>query len=501
VAGARGARLNAQAELGERFRLAIAERLGLHFDEGRAEFLAKVLARRAEATGASREAYLARLERDAGDEIGPLAQALTTPETYFFRHSDQFRVLTEVALPARIRARAAERRLRLLSAGCASGEEAWSIAMACQDLVDSSWDVRVLGVDANPAMIERARAARYTTWSLRETPPEAKDRWFRTDGREVTLSTPPRAKVVFEQRNLAADQPDLWRPGQYDVVFCRNVLMYLTPECAQRVVARIASSLAPGGILFLGHAETLRGLSREFHLRQSHGAFYYQARQEGEADTSPLPPPSAGWQEPPLVDTSGDWFEAIQRASTRIAALAELPTPTPGPSPARSRTRPDLAAARESMRLERYAEALQAIDESATDRDAMLLRAVLLVHVGRLREAEATGRRLLQLDELHAGAHYVLALCREAQGDTAGANEHNGYAAYLDPSFAMPRLHLGLLARRAGHRAAARKELKEAMDLLAREDPSRILLFGGGFSRDALVALCRSELKATGSAS
>jgi chemotaxis protein methyltransferase CheR len=128
----------------------------------------------------------------------------------------------------------------------------------------------------------------------------------------------------------------------------------------------------------------------------------------------------------------------------------------------------------------------------------LLLRAVLLTHGGRLALAEETCRRLLALDELNAGAHYLLALCREGAGDRRAAAEHDQVAAYLDPAFAMPRLHLALLARRHGDRETARRELAQAALLLEREDASRLLLFGGGFGREALVALCRAELAACG---
>jgi chemotaxis protein methyltransferase CheR len=99
---------------------------------------------------------------------------------------------------------------------------------------------------------------------------------------------------------------------------------------------------------------------------------------------------------------------------------------------------------------------------------------------------------------MNAGAHYLLALCHEGGGDLQAAGSHDQVAAYLDPGFAMPRLHLGLLARRAGDHEAARRELTEASDLLRREDSSRLLLFGGGFSRDALIAVCQAELAGCG---
>ncbi|MEI9986940.1 MAG: hypothetical protein WDN69_29530 [Aliidongia sp.] len=112
--------------------------------------------------------------------------------------------------------------------------------------------------------------------------------------------------------------------------------------------------------------------------------------------------------------------------------------------------------------------------------------------------AQRACERLFVRDELNAGAHYILALCLENLGDRAGAAEHDRVAVYLDPGFAMPRLHLGLLSRRAGDLATGRRELAQALILLAREDASRLLLFGGGFHRDALIALCSSALSDCG---
>ena len=126
------------------------------------------------------------------------------------------------------------------------------------------------------------------------------------------------------------------------------------------------------------------------------------------------------------------------------------------------------------------------------------MKAVLETHAGRVTEAEAACNELLAFDEMNAGAHYVLALCRENRGEPKGAMEHDRTAAYLDPTFAMPRLHLGIMARRAGDRDTARIELERALVLLQREDASRVILFGGGFQRQGLVTLCRAELVKVG---
>jgi chemotaxis protein methyltransferase CheR len=137
---------------------------------------------------------------------------------------------------------------------------------------------------------------------------------------------------------------------------------------------------------------------------------------------------------------------------------------------------------------------------AALDPDAILLEAVLLASAANFREAESCCERLLALDELNAGAHYVLALCSAGGGRTDRAVHHNQVALYLDPGFAMPRLHLGLLLRRKGERVAARSELRQARSLLEREDGARLLMFGGGFNRNALLALCSAELEKTGDA-
>jgi chemotaxis protein methyltransferase CheR len=128
--------------------------------------------------------------------------------------------------------------------------------------------------------------------------------------------------------------------------------------------------------------------------------------------------------------------------------------------------------------------------------DVLLLRAVLLASSGDPAGAERACARILDQDELSAEAHYVKALCREHAGDVAGAADHDRYALYLDPSFAMPHLHLGLLAKRRGDLDTSCRELARAAALLAAEDASRILLLGGGFGREALLHLCDAELRA-----
>lgn len=484
----------------DRFSEAITRRLGLQFEDAKLCFLGEVLQRRLETFSLSSKIYLSMLEIEACvDELGALARELTVAETYFFRNSEQFHALAEVVLPDRMGVQATTKVLRILCAACASGEEAYSIAIVAREVaVHPSWTVSVRAVDLNPIVLEKAAQARYSAWALRETSPELRRRWFRPDGREVVLDKDAVGAVDFEQRNLAADDPDLWRPGAYDVVFCRNVLMYFAPEQARAAITRIARALSPGGYLFLGHAETLRGLSDDFHLRHTHGAFYYQRKDSIDPAPARAEPASRSIAGQASPKTDGDaWVDSIRQASERVEALVAAKDAV-RPLALTASRRWDLGPTLDLVRQERFAEALARIRDfparPGNDPDALLLEAMLLAHGGEISTAQTLCERLLSIDELNAGAHYLLALCRESLGDRNGAAEHDRVAVYLDPTFAMPRLHLGLLARHAGDRAAARRELDQALVLLKREDTSRLLLFGGGFKREALIALCRSAL-------
>ncbi len=508
------------------FRRLVARRLGILFDDQKLDYLADILRSRMEVSGHGRGgSYLGSLSRgsDSADEWRILAEKLTVAETYFFRYWDHFRAFVDVVLPGDTDADGRSRELRILSAGCASGEETYSLAILIRErrfAPDGGGRVSIVGIDVNPAVIQKALRARYSNWSLRDTPPDLRARYFRPEGREFALNDEVRSSARFEERNLIEPDESFWRPQAFDVVFCRNVTMYFAPEVTREVMGRIRRSLAPGGYLFLGHAETLRGVSEGFRLKHTHGTFYYKLRGDLESGAPavsaaiPLPQEPSSVRTAGLLESSGSWFELIQRASERIADLAKASgaaVRTEDGSPRRESVGRVLAGARpawdlgmvvELLHQERFNDAMRLLSalppDSSKDLDAQLLRAVILTNGGDLHGAKNACRQILHADELNAGAHYLMALCLEHEGDRETAIEHDQSAAYLDPAFAMPRFHLGLLARRRGALELAKRELEQALSLLAREDSARILLFGGGFSRDALVELCRGELRACG---
>jgi chemotaxis protein methyltransferase CheR len=478
----------------ERLRAVLSRRLGLAFEDGKLDALTEALERRAERTKVAMPEYVGRLENaSVADELHALAQELTITETYFFRHHEQLDAFCEAVLSSQ------PRRLRILSAGCASGEEPYSLAILAREALGPSADVSIVGIDVNAGVLRKAARARYTKWSLRETPADVLGRWFLPEGAEYAVHPDIRRMVTFEQRNLVDQDPAFWRREAFDVVLCRNVLMYFTPDATQAVTRRIAESLVPGGCFFLGYAETWRALARDFELCEGRAAFYYRRRDVlpsvASAAFSPSNPVAAALAE------RDAWFDVIRGAANRVTSLTES-FERPAAvlvTPEERRPSWDAAQAARLVHEERISEVetMLAVETSdAGGPQKLLLRAFLLVHDGNVAGAEKTCEALVELDETRAGARYILALCRENRGDRGGAMEQDLLALQADSSFAMPRFHLGLLARRAGDPGTARRHFAQALMSFEQEDAARLLLFGGGFARDALIELCRAELGA-----
>ncbi len=490
------------------FRDLLARVTGLAFDDDKLPALSELLSARMKSVGSrSASQYFERLE-SAAAEAGELARTLCISETYFLRNQNHFRALETLLRRADPGAR---RKLRLLSAGCSSGEETYSLAMICRESLNEldGWTLSILGVDLNPDALRRARAGCYSRWSLRQTPAPIQTKYFTKRGAWYAVSEELKHMVCFEQGNLAARQSSFWRARTFDVIFLRNVLMYLTKEATQRVLERAWQALSPGGYLFLGDAESLRGSVSGFCLRHTHDTFYYQRLETwpaASAATAPGPIAMTGRCTLPADDAS--WVRRISRASARIETLSQSVDETPALARAAQRATPlepaldgsakSVSLALDLMRKERFGAALELFSDpsASSSAEACVLHSALLLSTGDIPGAERLCAPLLEADPLNAEAHYVIAVCREHFGASLEAMEHSRAAAYLDSNFAMPHLQLGRIARRSGDLDLARRELRRALTLLPSEQPRKIVLFGGGFNHDGLIQLCRGELTA-----
>lgn len=483
----------------DRFRDAILQRFGLEFEDRKRDVLRGTLEERLEATRAvSVDAYLLRLLDPHDDlEVRDLAPALVVGETYFFRNQPQLDVFADEALPKALD-RAANRPVRVLSAGCSSGEEAYSLAMMVHERhPEASERVQILGIDVSPPMIERARAASYGDWSLRGTPAEWRTRFFLRQGALYRVLPEISRMVTFRVRNLIDEDELFWAPGAFDVVFCRNVLIYLSQEARVALVDRFARVLSPGGHLFLGHAETLRGISDDFEVHHSQNTFFYvrgggagrPAASRRSAPAMVLPPSLRGTPPPPQMPSPSP-----------EAPPARAPAVAPPPEAPELPRRATMAEVLALVKEEQFEEALgttERLDPAREGAERVLLaRGAVLAIRGEVSQAEAVCRRVIGLDPGSADGQYLFAFCRAQSGDLPAARQAYERAVTLDPFFSLPHLQLGLMARRSGDADRAMQELSQALARLPDEEELRLVLFGGGFTRSALEQLCRAELQA-----
>lgn len=234
---------------------------GIHLPEAKRAMVEGRLAKRLRHLGIGGFAdYRALVEGpDGAEERARMLAALTTNVTRFNREPHHFETLRrEVLPPLATRARRGGR-VRLWSAACSSGEEPYSVALSLLAVLPEApgLDVKVLATDINADMVTRGRAGVYATPALEDVPPEERSRWFERDGEGTWRARPALSGLVaFRVLNLVGDWP---MRGEFDVVLCRNVVIYFDPPTQVRLWSRIAALIPPGGHLFIGHSERLTG--------------------------------------------------------------------------------------------------------------------------------------------------------------------------------------------------------------------------------------------------
>jgi chemotaxis protein methyltransferase CheR len=206
-------------------------------------------------------AYVMRIREDAVERQKTIC-ALTTNHTFFYRESHHFDHFRDTVRPQLIRRLEQGGKVRMWSAGCSSGEETWSLAMTLlgpdrqAGLALARRDVRILASDIATHALNKAVAARYRAEDLKPVPDPLRAAWTTRDGDEAEIAPELRGLVRFRSLNLLGDWP---MHGRFDVIFCRNVMIYFDNPTKERLVARFAGMLDPDGTLYVGHSERVTG--------------------------------------------------------------------------------------------------------------------------------------------------------------------------------------------------------------------------------------------------
>jgi chemotaxis protein methyltransferase CheR len=251
----------------------IHQRTGLFFEDNRMGQLLEKLEPLVRNRGCQSflEYYYLLKDREAG-EWELTWQALSVPETYFWREMSQVNALAQAVVPAWFRN--SSKPFRIWSAACSTGEEPYTLAMALNEAGFGSHPVEIIGSDANPAALEKARAAAYREKSFRSLPPELRAKYFERAGDRWRLRSEMMPRVIFKRVNLV-EPGEVASMARVQAIFCRNVFIYFSAHAIRQTVAIMASKMASGSCLFVGAAESLLRMTTDFDLREIAGALAY----------------------------------------------------------------------------------------------------------------------------------------------------------------------------------------------------------------------------------
>jgi chemotaxis protein methyltransferase CheR len=291
--------LSMSASQFDKLRKIIYDRAGIHFPDAKKYVLESRLGRRLEELEIDDyDQYISFLTIGPykDDEFQEMFNKITINETSFFRNEPQLEVFEKYALPKLIEARSSVKRLRVWSAACSSGEEPYTLAMLIHRALGvrmADWRIEVLGSDISEKVLSDAQSGRYTDYSMRTTNPLVKQRYFKQDGPYWVIDPTIKSMVNFDLHNLK-DRMAAKRYGTWDVIFCRNVMIYFDDGMKEQVVNTFADQLATDGWLFIGHSETLRGLKTPFEQMPMSQGFCYQKGAKPAPAASSAPPTKAG---------------------------------------------------------------------------------------------------------------------------------------------------------------------------------------------------------------
>ena len=473
------------ASLLSEFSEVLATRTGLYFPLQRWLELERGLGRVAAEMGcANTESCLRRLLNAplAQNEIEILASHLTVGETYFFREQRQFDALEQrVLAELNVSRQQSERRIRIWSAGCCTGEEPYSIAITLDRLLPDfrGWDITILATDLNPHFLQKARRGVYHNWSFRATPSWIKDRYF-TRVAENAFEIKPRIRerVTFSYLNLAEDiYPALiTNTNAMDVIFCRNVLMYFKPEYARQAAQRFHASLMPEGYLIVSPVEAATLAFAPFQTVNVGGAVLFRKAGRPEQITpsrlGALPIENDSQPEP-MADQSIAPLPEIPDVSEAFNTL-EVPAPS---APTRIQ---DTATtllqvngfeqAAQWYRVGEYDRAAECITTWRTNHPdhapSLTLLARIYANQGKLGDALICCQQAISINKLDPDTHYLQALIQQECGMLELAVQSLKRTLYLQPDHVLAHFTLGYLAQRQGDVLAAGKHFRHALERL-----------------------------------
>jgi chemotaxis protein methyltransferase CheR len=453
----------------------IAARMGLYFPRERWPMLNRNLASAAKEFGfqnMNRFIQWLLSSELSKDQIMILASHLTISETYFWREPQVFSALTDHILPGLIKSKNnGEKSIRIWSAGCSTGEEPYSIAIALHKTIKKidDWNISILATDINPVAISKAEHGIYGNWSFRNCPDWLKSAWFHhKEDRQYEIIPEIKQMVTFTCLSLV-EMSAISNANTMDIIFCRNVLMYFTSEWITKISQNLFNSLSEDGWFVVSSSELSSQVFTQYTPVNFPGAVLYQKGKNGSSYS--LPPISFTAKEPQLLPTFSPIFaleESPLALDLPISPSFHLPFTLSPPLP----------IAHSSLKHPQTAS-----EDTIADK---IFAIRMLADQGNLEEALLNCNEAIASDKLAPGLYFLRASILQELDKSTEAIASLKQAIYIDQDYIMGHFALGNLFIRQGNAKNAKRCFNNVIDLLARFKNEDILPESEGLSAEYL---------------
>ena len=426
----------------------LIEESGLYFAPDRSDTLESALIQRAEKREypSFNEYYnLLKFHPEGRLELKNLIELLTIGETYFFRDPAQFEVLRDSVMPEIINRPS----LKVWSAGCATGEEAYTIAMLLLEYLPdpANLAISILATDINREFLRRAKEGIYNERSVSRVPKELLPKYFTRHGSHYHLSDKVKQMVSFIYHNLARDPLEFENMRTADIIFCRNVTIYFNFETAKRIIEQFYSTLDDDGYLFLGYSETLWYMTNKFQaIEFPHTFIYKKALKPIKEEVRPF----------------------VDIPKIKIGGLPSLEVPS-------------------GVEITIVAEKVPA---EVIDARIQLAKACTLANQVKYEDAIEELKKIIGADNLFVEAYYLMGVLYEKIGKLDDAIRELRRAVYVDPNLPIAYYNLGNIYLFQKMPLKAKREYQNAIKILQGKPRDELIHFSENLTNELLLIVC-----------
>jgi len=465
----------------------IHDHSGIHLDEIKCNSLIPVISRyllKKDFNSFGKYYRFLQQDRHYEVEVRELISYVTINETSFFRNPAQFTVLEDHILPGIISEKFNKtQNLKIWSAGCATGEEPYSIAMTIVEKLPfpEKWDIEILATDIDYNVIKKAEKGIYNRRALRNVSESRQEKYFNQVGKQYALKQNVRKMVDFREFNLKQAVYPAPKQGNWDIIFCRNVIIYFDNEFTRQIIGNFGRCLDEKGHLFLGYSETLLGISDGFSIVDFGNTHAYKIK---DNTISKTPSVKLKQQSKAVRSEYANKNFSSRKTSKRdnMALTNDYLAKDSFVSPTKLKNTGDLNTNAGAANGKTLVDYYLAKGKSSAD-------------TGDYVSASESYQKVLEIDPLCVDAHFFMALVSENLSEIDRAVEEYQKTIYVDDSCVLAHFNLARLYRLAGNQQSAVREYRNTVRKLQQFSEDEEIKFSGGFSARLIDEICHRKLK------